>query len=293
MISVVITAYREPVPAGYALDAFLQQLPIDAEILVVCPDEETTQTVKRYMAEHAQIRHIWDPQAGKPTALNLGKNAARGDILLFSDGDVIVVDQAVERLLHPFADPQVGAVSGRPRSVNPRTTMFGFWSHFLTDSAHVTRQQRDQHGEFLLCSGYLFAIRRVLVADVPADALAEDAVISHKIAEQGYQLRYAPTAEVLVKYPTTYQDWLLQKVRSAGGYIQPYIQRSPVQMRSFWWELRTGLNLVLQYPKTVQEWLWMALLLLARLHLWCLIYIKVRWQKQPLPLLWQRVETTK
>jgi len=171
--------------------------------------------------------------------------------------------------------------------------MFGFWAHFLTDSAHAPRQQRDKQGEFLLCSGYLFAIRRALVADVPADALAEDAVISHKVAEQGYQIRYAPNAEVLVKYPTTYQDWLLPEVRSAGGHIQPYIQRSSVQMRSFCWELRTGLILILQYPKTMQEWLWMALLLLARLHLWCLIYVKVRWQKQPLPLLWKRVDTTK
>lgn len=46
--------------------------------------------------------------------VNLGKNGAHGDLLSFRDGDVIVADQAVERLLHPFSDPQVSAVSGRP-----------------------------------------------------------------------------------------------------------------------------------------------------------------------------------
>lgn len=62
MISVIVTAFREPVTVGYALAAFLHQLPSDAEILVVCPDEETTQTVKRYMTEHGRIRHLRDPR---------------------------------------------------------------------------------------------------------------------------------------------------------------------------------------------------------------------------------------
>ena len=51
------------------------------------------------------------------------------------------------------------------------------------------------------------AARRALILPIPEDALAEDAVISHRIAEQGYTIRYAPAAEVYVKYPTTYADW--------------------------------------------------------------------------------------
>ncbi len=39
--------------------------------------------------------------------------------------------------------------------------------------------------------------------------------------------RYVPQAEVFVRYPTSYSDWLKQKVRSAGGYAQPMIARSP------------------------------------------------------------------
>ena len=74
----------------------------------------------------------------------------------------------------------------------------------------------------MLCSGYLFAFRRALIGDIPIDALAEDAVISHEIADAGYRIRYAPEAQVSVRYPTTYRDWLRQKVRSAGGYAQDY-----------------------------------------------------------------------
>src|SRR5690606_1083265 len=111
-------------------------------------------------------------------------------------------------------------------------TKLGYWSHVLVEGAHQIRLARDAAGDFLLCSGYLFAARRALIPPIPEDALAEDAVISHHIAEQGYQICYAPDADVSVKYPTTYADWLRQKVRSAGGYAQAYVRNSPYSMRS-------------------------------------------------------------
>lgn len=293
MLTILMTAYREAATVGRAIEAFLPQLPADAELLVVCPDVETAAVVQAYAARHSQIRHIADPQQGKPAALNVGLQAAQGDIVVFSDGDVVVAEDALAPLLAPFADRDVGAVSGRPISLNPRHTLPGYWSQLLTDSAHQVRLARDQAGDFLICSGYLFAGRRALIGRIPEDALAEDAVISHRIGELGYRIRYAPSARVFVKYPTTYQDWLRQKVRSAGGYAQDYVRHSPLQMRSAVLEARTGTSLALRYPRTLRELWWTLLLFAARLHLWLLVFVNVRLRHRPLSELWQRVETTK
>ncbi|MCX7683590.1 MAG: glycosyltransferase [Anaerolineae bacterium] len=293
MLTILITAFREAGTIGRAIEAFLPQLPTDAELLVVCPDPATAAVVKRYTSRYPFVRHVADPQRGKPCALNVGLKAAQGDIVVLSDGDVVVAGDALTPLLAPFDDPQVGAVSGCPVSLNPRDTLLGYWSHLLTESAHKMRLARDQAGQFLVCSGYLFAFRRHLVTWVPEDALAEDAVISHLIAAQGYTIRYAPAARVFVKYPTTYREWLRQKVRSAGGYAQDYVRQSPFRMRSFWLEVTSGTRLALQYPRTPRECLWTALLFAARLHLWLLILVNVVLLRRPLPELWQRVETTK
>ena len=153
--------------------------------------------------------------------------------------------------------------------------------------------ERDQAGQFLLCSGYLFAFRRALIAAVPPDALAEDAVISHQIAGAGYRIRYAPEAQVFVRYPTTYRDWLRQKVRSTGGYAQDYIRKSPFSMRSAQLEVAQGTRLALAYPRDFRELIWTLLLFAARLHLWLLVFWNVRLRRRPLKALWQRVETTK
>jgi len=292
-LSVIITTFREPETIGQAIEAFLAQLPSHAEILVVAPDPETIAVIDEYAARYASVRHVADPQQGKPTAINAGLKAAQGDIVVLSDGDVLAAEDALTPLLAPFDDPQVGAVSGRPLSLSPRDTLLGYWSHLLVDAAHQMRLARDRAGRFLFCSGYLFAFRRSLVERVPVDALAEDAVISHQIADQGYRIRYADLARVSIKYPGTYRDWLRQKVRSAGGHAQDYVRKSPLHMRSPWKEALYGTGLALRHPQTIREFVWTLLLFIARLHLWLLVFVNVRLLKRPLKDLWQRVDTTK
>ncbi|MFQ6100085.1 MAG: glycosyltransferase [Anaerolineae bacterium] len=292
-LSVLITAFREAATIGPAIEAFLSQLPEDAEILVICPDPVTIAVVDDYAVRYPAVRHVADPQRGKPTALNAGLKMARGDIVVLSDGDVVVSEDALAPLLAPFEEPQVGAVSGHPISLSPRDTVLGYWSHLLVEGIHQMRLTRDRTGQFLVCSGYLFAFRRALIERVPEDALAEDAAISHHIARRGHRIRYAPQARVFVKYPATYRDWLRQKVRSTGGYAQDYVRKSPVRMRSLWLEILNGTQLALRHPRNMREFLWTLLLFAARLHLWLLVFVNVRLFRRPLSTLWQRVETTK
>jgi cellulose synthase/poly-beta-1,6-N-acetylglucosamine synthase-like glycosyltransferase len=290
-LTILITAYREADTIPRALEALLPQVEgMAAEVIVICPDEETAEAANRYPG----VEVLRDAGRGKPAALNAGFERASGAIVVMTDGDVYIGSGALAALLNPFDDPQTGAVSGRPRSLSPRETMLGYWSHLLTDAgAHAERLQRDVAGRFFVCSGYLYAIRAGLVARIPEEALAEDAVVSHLIGEQGYRTRYAPEAEVFVRYPSTYRDWLAQKVRSAGGYAQPMIAGSPLRMRSFWHEALNGPLRALRYPRNLRELLWTLALFGGRLHLWLLIFWRVRIRRLPLSALWQRVESTK
>ncbi len=288
-VTILITAYREAATIGCALEALLSQAN-SAEVIVICPDRETADAARAYPG----VEVLQDPGRGKPAALNLGLERARGEIIVMTDGDVYVGEGALPALLAPFDDPQTGVVSGRPISRNPRSTLLGYWSHLLTDAgAHAERAQRDAAGEFFVASGYLYAVRAGLVKHIPEDALAEDAVVSHMVGEQGYRVSYAPEARVYVKYPTTYADWLKQKVRSAGGYAQPVIARSPLRMRSFRHEVAAGTGRALRYPRSLREFGWTLALFAARLHLWLRIFWQVRVRQRPLSELWQRVESTK
>jgi cellulose synthase/poly-beta-1,6-N-acetylglucosamine synthase-like glycosyltransferase len=289
-VAILITAYKEAATIGRAIEALRPDAGDDVEWLVVCPDDETAEAARQYPG----VEVLRDPGRGKPAALNLGLEHAQGEIIVMTDGDVYAAPGALPALLAPFDDPTTGVVSGRPVSISPRGTTLGYWSHLLTDAgAHAERAKREAAGAFFVASGYLYAVRAGLIERIPEDALAEDAVVSHLVGAQGYRVRYAPDAVVHVKYPATYRDWLKQKVRSAGGYAQPVIARSPLRMRSFRHEATAGTLRALRYPRTPREFVWTLALFAARLHLWLLIFWQVRIRRRPLEELWQRVESTK
>lgn len=294
-LSILIVGYKEERTIGAAIEAFLHQdLSAPYEMLLVAPDAPTLSVMQSYARKHRHIRVLRDHGQGKPSALNLLFEQARGDILILSDGDVAVAPGAVAELLKPFIHSEIGAVCGRPVSVNSRSIMLGYFSHLLTDvGAHHTRLAYRKKKKFIVCSGYLFAMRNFNIR-IPSDSLSDDAIISHMIAERGYTIAYAPNALVYVKFPTTLSDWFLQKRRSAGGYEQlkqyfPGVKR----MRSLKEEVLEGFYKPFLYPRCMREFFWTLLLYPLRLFLWLCIFYDIYFKKRSFRQTWRRVLSTK
>ena len=293
MISIIITAYKEAKTIGKAIEAILNQKPINYELIISAPDKETLDIARRYARKNKKIKIIKDKGRGKPAALNLVFKKAKGEILLLTDGDVYLAKDSIKLITEKFKDKKIGIVSGRPTSLNSRKNMLGFWSHLLTDMAHMIRKERTQKGKMIVCSGYLYAFRNNILKKIPENALSDDAVISHMIADKGYKTQYAEKARVYVKFPTNFKDWIIQKKRSAGGYNQlSEMVKGKERMRSFSKESR-GIFKVLSYPKTIKEMLYTFILILARIYLWILIFIDLNIKKKDFKKIWLRVESTK
>lgn len=296
MISIIITAWKEPKTVKKAIKAFIdEKIDEHYEIIVVAPDDETLNSAKEIKRSCKHLHTIKDPCRGKPTALNMAFRKAKGDLLILTDGDVYIEKGAVENLLKPFEDKTVGAVSGRPVPINSKDTMLGFWANLLTEAgAHKRRIELQEKGRFIVASGYLTAIRAGIIKEIPEETLVDDAVISHLIYGAGYKIVYAPDAIVNVKYPTTFSDWIRQKRRSAGGYNQlQYILGEKDEMRSFTKE-SSKITWALAYPETIKEYFWTVLLVFARLYLWLLIFVDINIKKKSLKgKPWERIESTK
>jgi len=290
MISVIITAYREERSIGRAIQAVLDQKIKSAEILVVAPDALTLQAAKKFK----QVKILKDPGKGKPVALNLAfsKVNTKSEFIILTDGDVYMAENAISNLLARFSN-EVGAVSGHPVSLSSRNSLLGYASHNFTDWWDWMRMKQERKNNLLICSGYLFAMRNGIIKSIPEDALSDDAVISYGVFQKGWNMRYASDAVVYVKYPTTFTDWLKQKRRSAGGYLQTkkYFHHMP-KTRSFIKEAQHATAWVLIYPKSLKELFYTIILFGMRMALWLAIYLdKVRGKK--FGQIWQRVETTK
>ena len=312
MLSVIITSFKEPRTIGNCIkcigDTEYSGISTPFEILQVSPDKETLEegkkSAKKLGLSSKEYRQIIDPCKGKPFALKMALNEAKGDIMLLTDGDTYFDRNAIKELLKPFADRKVGGVSGRPVSANSKDTQMGYYGNLLADSAHHRRSNTMapvkennfyvSDKQFFPMSGYIMAIRRTKI-DIPQDVLSDDAYISYTLRNKGYEIGYAPKAKCFVKFPTTVKDYFRQKVRSIGGFIQleEYnIFKRDKQSRSFLIELRY-FTFVFKYAETFQEFIWSLLLFPIRLWTWIRIFWERRVLKKGFKKTWLRIESTK
>src|SRR3989344_1161358 len=287
-ISVIITAFKEPRTIARAVSSIAEQKVAD-EIIVVAPDEETLDEAKKL--DIKEVRVLKDKGEGKPVALNLAVREAKGAILILTDGDVFVGKDSLKYLIREMKDAKVGAVSGRPIPINSRKNMLGYWEHLLTSIANERRRKSLKIGRRFFCSGYLFAIRKDIFPSLRKDILSDDGFISQRIYERGFKISYSANSKVYVKYPTTINDWIKQKKRSAGGYNQ--IKKiTGIEMRSFKKESLGGFG-VLKYAMNLKEIFWLVFLFGFRVYLWFLIYKDINFKKKSHKDVWVRIESTK
>jgi len=296
MISIIITAFKEPKTIGKAIESFVHQnIPIKYELIVSAPDKKTLKVAKNYKKKYKQIKIFKDPGKGKSYALNLLLPKLKSKIFILSDGDVYVSKNSINELLKFFEDSKVGVVTGRPVSLNPKNNMFGYWSHLLCDAgAHLARLRRARKNQFLECSGYLWAFRNNIIKGFPKD-IAEDTIVPILFWQKGYKIAYAQEAEVYVKFPTNLHDFIEQKKRTAKGHesLQKHPQFKNVpRMKTLKNEILEGWT-ALFYPQTLKEMIWTLLLFPLRLYIWLLTLYHTKVKNAHYTDGWKRVESTK
>ena len=117
-VSMIVAAHNEEEIIREKVENCLQLDfgPADAQIVIVSDGstDRTDKILEEFSGVDSKLRTIsYQPRAGKANALNVGVAQSRGDVLIFTDANVMVGQQSIRTLLEPFADPAVGAVCGR------------------------------------------------------------------------------------------------------------------------------------------------------------------------------------
>ena len=184
MISIVISSFKEPKTIGKCISSIInQKIKEEYELIVSAPDKETLNEVKKYQKKNKNIKINVDPGKGKSYAINLLLPNLKGDILIFTDGDVFLSNNAINEILKEFDDKKIGCATGRPTPIESRNTQYGFWANFLFNAAHDLRKRLRDQGKFFECSGYLEAFRNGVIKNFPLDT-GEDSIIPHLFWEK-------------------------------------------------------------------------------------------------------------
>ncbi|MGC8856508.1 MAG: glycosyltransferase [Anaerolineae bacterium] len=117
-VTILVAAYNEEAVMADKLENCLSlDYPAEKLQVLVAADGSTDRTAEivRLFADRGVDLCYERARRGKMAAINHAMSLARGEIVVFSDANNFYQRQALRELLRPFADPQVGAVSG-PKS---------------------------------------------------------------------------------------------------------------------------------------------------------------------------------
>ena len=223
-VSLVIPAYNEAANIAATVRSVVRcSIPGDLEVVVV-DDGSTdgTAAIVRGLGLPG-VRVIGQPNAGKPAALNRGIAETAHDIVVLMDGDTVFQPNTLERLIAPFADPSVAAVSGNAKVAN-RHGLLGSWQHIeYVIGFNLDRRLFDILGCMPTVPGAIGAFRRdvlVAVGGVSADTLAEDTDLSMALCRDGYRLVYEESAIAWTEVPSSLRQLWRQRYRWCFGTLQ-------------------------------------------------------------------------
>ncbi len=123
MISVVCPIYNESAYIKKLLDFYIKALPIEKELLLVDGNstDDTCVIIKQYMAQHAGIYLLDNPQRIVPYALNKAIEAAKGDIIIRLDAHTDYNIDYFEKIVEVFKNTDADIVGGPMRIAQGNT----------------------------------------------------------------------------------------------------------------------------------------------------------------------------
>ena len=214
-VSIVISAYNEARSIGAKLENILSmEYPRECLEVIIASDGSTDDTdaiVEQYKRYGVKLLSL--PRVGKAAALNTAVNAARGEILVFSDANSMYKTDAIKQLVRPFGDPKVGGVAGNQiyrTEGSGGSSSDGERAYWNFD--RMLKQFQGRSGNTLAATGAIYAIRKSLFGPIP-DGVSDDLFTSTGIIVRRYRLVFAPEAIAYEPVAATSQVEFGRKVR--------------------------------------------------------------------------------
>lgn len=214
-VTFLITAYNEEKNIAAKLE---QTLTLDyprAKLeLLVASDGSTDRTdeIVRGFADRGVRLVRVEGRVGKTETQNQAVKQATGDIIIFSDATTRYERSAIRNLVRNYADPGVGAVSGRYEYFNPTGASIGVGSVLFWKYENLIKRLQTDIKTITGCCGCIYSVRRSAYVPLPADIIS-DLVEPLKVVEQGYRIVFEPDAIAFEETTEQTQEEFRMRVR--------------------------------------------------------------------------------
>ncbi len=213
-ITVVIAVHNEESVIGRRVRNCLDlDYPANMLEIIIVSDHSTDKTNAIVTSfNDPRIRLLSAKGTGKSMAQNEAVDQARGDIVVFTDADTLFAADFLQRIVRPFADPQIGCTTGRLIWTNPGESAVAEGGSLYWRYEHSLWQLESQIGVLACGSGACLAVRRKLFRPIEPQ-YGEDCVVPLDVIIQGYKVVFQPDAIAYEEYVAEPRAELRTRVR--------------------------------------------------------------------------------
>src|SRR5438128_397640 len=225
-VSVVIAAYNEGKVIAKTLRALLTtDYKGDVEVIVVDDGsrDETVTEAQQIAAADSRVRLLQQQNSGKARALQRALSAVRRGIVVFIDADTQCQRDTLPRLLEPFADAGVGAVSGHAKVGNLRRFIARCQALEYTCGFNLDRRAYNRWNCITVVPGAISAVRKEAIDEaggLSLQTLAEDTDLTLSLHKYRQRIVYVPDAIAWTEAPESVGTLARQRSRWAYGTLQ-------------------------------------------------------------------------
>jgi cellulose synthase/poly-beta-1,6-N-acetylglucosamine synthase-like glycosyltransferase len=191
-VTLLITAYNEERDIAQKLEGSLSlDYPRELLEIIVASDgssDRTDEIVRGFESRGVKLVRV-EGRVGKTGTQNEAIKHARGDIVVFSDATTTYDSQALRKLVRNYADPRIGAVSGRYEYRNPSGAPIGLGTVLFWKYENAIKSMQTRIWTITGCCGCIYSVRRSAYVPLPRDIIS-DLCQPLKILESGYRIAF-------------------------------------------------------------------------------------------------------
>ena len=179
--------------------------------MINCAEQSKDNLIKLYSHQ---------PSLGKPSCINKGVSAAKGEIVVFADSRQRFAENTIQTLVDNFADHRVGCVSGElileetPGS-SIQAEMGTYWKF-----EKWLRKLESDTGSVPGATGAIYAIKKELFHPLPAETLLDDVLIPIHVCMRGYRTVFDNKAIAYDNFSMNIDVEKRRKIRTLAGNWQ-------------------------------------------------------------------------
>lgn len=224
-VSILIAAYNEQDIISKKMNSLLaaKYPPEKIQILIGsdASTDKTNEILLKYSADHSFISFVpFVERTGKTQIINQLVTMATGEVLFFTDANVIFKPDTIYQNVKHYKKPEIGLVGST--IINPELSE----GIAIQEKKYVDRENRIKYlegklfGATIAPFGGAFSIRKELYEVVPKNSMVDDFYIATKVLEKRKHAVIALDSVCMEDVPTEIEQEFKRKVRISTGNFQ-------------------------------------------------------------------------